>query len=557
MSLGVSNTYLGKWPVFPGLAGLGSCLCGAGAGNIFYDVVAIGGGHGGDDASLARDFALPPRALFLVGEFTRMLDRRWNDDTGSPAWVGTSVATKRIAKIWARDTGQGCRHPQVDASYALSAGFTTAPVAIRRNWQDVGTGGNPPCELFVYGFGVMNTAPNVLEWEVAARTIGGTPYGAESVLSPAHKLGVGGVNWQEEDDFQAGWTSFRYPGYGTPGLAHAGTTFCASFAAGKRGVDRELWFQDSFGSATGPYVAGEVNLYGPSGALAFTQAAAAEVYSVRPIPQADFWMVGGTNDAILAGGNKEALVIQSQAGALVPLWGTLTGWVGGNAGASDVWVNPPASNAGGSYVAGDVVALRVLEADSGAGQFDWDFSGPAPQYRGGISLRKHGGGPPTDYDSLVNYPQAFHLEHVQSGQERVCDCDADGRIYFVGNFSALGGVACNPWQLYRVEHRGGNPTQIGSFGKAGGAGFVFGCVVLADPMYGGSGIAHLLVLGDFDSYTPPGTAQDTTPVSGLNGLAVIAIRDGQSVAQQAFWGGRFAAGATTVSTGDFLPGIVW
>ena len=534
MSLGTSNAYHAVWPLGAGSAGLGSCLCGGG-GDVFYDVLAIGGGHGGDDASLTRDFALPPKLILLVGEFTKLRDRRWNDTPGASSWTTTQVDTTRIAKVYLRDTGQGCAHPQVDMKFAESAGFTGPPRRICRNWQPVGTGGNPPCEVFVYSVAGFPNPPTALLWSVAARTINGTPFAAESISSPAHKLGIGGTNWKGEDDFQAGWTSFRYPGYGTPGSTHAAQCTREAFDAGLRGSARELCFVDAFGR-TG----GGVRFYDGAGAFSFAQLSYNNIYSAHPQATSDVWTFTGTGGALVAPGTTaEAVVVTAIGVALVPSWPAVAGGVED---ATDSFWYPAATNAAGGYAAGDIALLRIVRVGS------WQWNGVASvNYTGGLTL---------DGTGSARGAQSWNQEQNIVGGSHFFDCDADGRLYFGVNVTSLAGSSVSGYQLFRVDRLGTNPVQLGTFWKNGVEGYVFGFVVLADPAYGGSGISHALVVGDFDAYSPPTGATSTAMVSGLNGMAILSLRDGQDIGAQTFWPGRFRTGTTTINTGDWLPGPI-
>jgi len=533
VSLGTSNAYHAVWPMVPGRAGLGSCLCGGG-GDVFYDVLAIGGGHGGDDASLTRDFALPPKLLFLVGEFEEFVDSRWNDTPGAPEWVRTRVATQRIVKLFARDTGEGCSHFQVDTKYAESAGFTNPPRRICRNWQPVATGGDPPCEVFVFSAIGFPYPPTPLVWSVAARTINGTPFAAESVSSPAHKLGIGGVDWKGEDDFQAGWTSFRYPGYGTPGSTHAAQCTREAFDAGLRGSARELCFLDAFGS-TG----GGVRFYDGAGAFSFAQLSYSNVFSFHPRPQADFWNASGVI-TIFGAGVPEATVVEVNGVAIVPNW---PGHAGSTEDCTDTFLFPSATNAGPGYVANQIALLRIARMTA------WGWNGVASSnYTGGILVDSTGG--------VAIEAQTWNQKQSSAGGSHFFDCDADGRLYYGVNVEELAGSPVSGHQLFRVDRLGTNPTQIGTFWKSGSVGYVFGCVVMADPAYGGAGVSHAVVVGDFDAYTPPAGASSTAMISGLNGIAVLSIRDSQVIDQQNYWPGRFRTGATTVNTGDWLPGLI-
>ena len=541
MSLGTSNPYHAVWPLVPGRPGLGTCLCGPEAG-VFYDLVPIGGGHGGDDASLTRDFALPPKLLFLVGEFEEFVDSRWNDTPGAPEWVRTRVATQRIVKLFARDTGEGCAHLQVDTKYAESAGFTGPPRRICCNWQPVGTGGNPPCEVFVFSAIGFPYAPTALVWSVAARTINGTPFAAESVSSPAHKLGIGGVDWKGEDDFQAGWTSFRYPGYGTPGSAHALQCTRESFSAGRRGADRELFFVDGFGGG----LAG-VHLYSGAGVVAYNGPASGQLYTIKPLPTEDLWMAGGGGPLFTLSppyGTSEISKITTPPSAYIaPQWAGYPN--GGLARTTDLFVFRSATNAGPGYVAGNLAAVRFHYGSYGQ-SFDWTGAGDATQ-KGGLTL---------DAGGVALGGQAWNQKQSAVGGTAIFDCDADGRLYYGLNVEELAGSPVSSNQLFRVDCLGTNPTQIGTFWKSGSAGYVFGCVVMADPAYGGAGVSHAVVVGDFDAYTPPVGASSTAMVSGLNGVTVLSLRDSQVIDQQNYWPGRFRAGATTVNTGDWLPGLI-
>ena len=534
MSLGTSNPYHAVWPLVPGVAGLGSCLCGPTAG-VFYDLVAIGGGHGGEDASLTRDFALPPKLLFLVGEFAEFVDSRWNDTPGAPAWARTRVATQRIVKLFARDTGEGCSHFQVDTKYAESAGFTNPPRRICRNWQPVATGGSPPCEVFVFSAIGFPYPPTPLGWSVGARTINGTPFAAESVSSPAHKLGIGGVGWKGEDDFQAGWTSFRYPGYGTPGSTHAAQCTREAFDAGLRGSARELCFVDAFGR-TG----GGVRFYNGAGAFSFAQLSYNNILSAHPQATTDVWTFTGVGGALVAPGTTaEAVVLTANGAALVPSWPAVAGGVEDS---TDSFYFPTATNAAGGYVAGQIALLRLLRAGT------WEWSGTAAtNYTGGLTL---------DGAGAVVGAQAWDQEQSTVGGTHFFDTDADGRLYFGVNMVALAGSPVEAFQLFRVDRLGTGRMQLGTFWKGGVEGYVFGCLVVADPAYGGAGISHAVVVGDFDAYTPPAGASSTAMVSGLNGITVLSLRDSQVIDQQNYWPGRFRTGATTVNTGDWLPGLI-
>lgn len=542
MSLGTTNPYHAVWPVFGGNSGFGDCSCNA-AGGAFYDILALGGGHGGDDASLTRDFATPPRLLFLVGEFEEMIDRLWNDDTVAPSWRSTTVQTARIAKIWTRDTGEGVYHPQIDQLFAESSGFTSAPVALRRNWQDVGTGGNPPCEIFVYGGGSLYAAPASLTWSVPQRVISGTTYAAESISSPAHKLLIGGASWKGEDYFISPATSFRFPSYGTPGSTHANACPVPAFQAGKRAGDRELLFPNATGGGATP----AMHTYDASGAAALSWAIPGGFcFAARPRPLLDYWMLGGVTNVGVYGSppiqNEVANVTLSAVAAVpsIPM-----GADGGFAATVDCLVLPPATNYGGSYVAGDTFLLRT---DYFLGStFDWDAYGNAADLTGGARL---------DGDCALRTGLDFNLTNSTNNSQRLFDTDASGRVYFGGTVTALDGVSCDANQLYRVNNNGGSPVQLGTFSKNGVAGTVLGFVVICDPVYGGSGIASGVVVGDFDTYTPPAGASSTTPKTGLSGILVLSLRDSQSIAQQEFWGGRFSAGTVVVNTGDWLPGMV-
>lgn len=534
MSLGTSNGYLPVWPPGGGKAGLGTCLCGPAA-SIFYDVLAIGGGHGGDDASLTRDFALPPKAIFLVGEFAQMRDRRWNDNTGAPAWTTTAVDTARIAKIYLRDTGQGCAHPQVDQKFAQSAGFLDPARRICRNWQPVGTGGSPtPCEVFVYSVLGFPNPPAALRWSVPERVIGGTTYAAEAVSSPAHKLGVGGTDWKGTDDFLPGWTSFRYPGYGTPGSTHACQCTREAFDAGRRGAARELCFVDAFGR-TG----GGVRFYDADGVFSFAQLSINNVFSFHPRPQVDFWNASGVPTTFGAG-VPEATVVEVNGVAIVPAW---PGHAGSIEDCTDTFLFPAAANAGPGYVANQIALLRLARTRT------WEWNGVASaDYTGGILVESTGG-------TAVG-GQTWNQEQGAAGGCHFFDCDADGRLYFGVNVTALAGSPVAGYQLFRVDRLGTNPVQLGTVWKNGVEGYVFGCVVLADPAYGGSGISHALVVGDFDAYSPPTGATSTAMKTGLNGMMILSLRDGQNIAAQTFWPGRFRTGVVTVNTGDWLPGPI-
>jgi|GEM_PF-3841889 len=553
MSLGTTNQWLPVWPLGSGRNTFGDCTCCGSAAGTFYDVLCVGGGHGGDICSVTRDFATPPRMLFLVGEFTTFADLRWNDDPDAPAQTFTRYDTARIAKIWFRDTGNGVKHPQVSAYYAQNAGFSNAPLKLRRNRNlPDATPSGPPCEIFVFRDpGFTNAAPLNLTWSVPSRTVLGTTYSAESVASPVHKLGIGGDDWTNDDPFQAGWTSFRYPSYGTPGSTHAKGCPTNALQVGLRGGTKELIYPIEQGIT--------LKAYGPDGALNWTADRVNTLFATKPMQfdvgseTFDQWGFAGAGHYVSdAGSAKEfcdAELRDNPGGSpehyLLP--GGAGGVVGGSASAVDLYYYSPATNAAGSWPAVSVTLLRVATVDGWA----WNPSGASADLVGGMNLSN-------PFGVLGGWrATAGQLWNLTLGDfVSIFDVDADGRLYFGGNGVSFGGVTVDDSQLYRVGPLGQSPVQIGTFKKNGALGTVFGCQVICDPSYGGSGIAHAVVVGDFDAYAPPSSASSTTEVRGLIGVAVISIRNSQTIAAQSFWPGRFRAGEVTVNDGDWLPGLV-